>query len=130
MSAFVLCARNVNADGSFGDDPGPSLYPSVPDGQSPNQSMAMDQASWAKAVLAASTHPDGGGDIVFFVHGYNNSQDDVLTRHGLLTDGLARHEFVGVVVSFDWPCGNIALGYLSDRSKARQTAMTLVDGGI
>src|SRR5258707_9114882 len=125
MSEFVLCARSANADGSFGAEVGSSsLYLIVPDGQQSNSSMQTDGDAWARNVQAAATRPDGTGDILVYIHGYNNSQTTVMARHRLLRDGVTRHGFAGTVVSFDWPCGDSSLAYLADRAKARQTALT------
>lgn len=70
------------------------------------------------------------GDIVVYVHGYNNSQETMLARHRRIRQGLESHGFEGVVVSFDWPSADSALNYLEDRTDAKQTALRLVDEGI
>ena len=55
------------------------------------------------------------GDIVFYVHGYNNSQKTVLERQRKLQRGLESNGFAAVVVSFDWPSADNVLNYLEDR---------------
>ncbi len=134
MSEFVLCARNVNDDGTFGDDTGDSVYLVVPDGAEPKVSMKEDDPKvWGQKVIDAARQPDGSGDILVFIHGYNNPQLTVLERHVMVRDAIRsarEHPFRGVVVSFDWPCSNSALAYLPDRVKAKETALTLVTGGI
>ena len=70
------------------------------------------------------------GDILVFVHGYNNSQDTVMQRHDRLAADLGDAGFKGVVLSFDWPSEAMAIHYLEDRHDAKLTAMQLVRGGI
>lgn len=91
------------------------------------------------AGLGGTTQPPGTdgeiaggarGDILFIVHGYNNSVADVLERHRRLADDLRSLGYKGAVVSFDWPSSNCALVYLNDRHKAQETSMALVDSGI
>jgi esterase/lipase superfamily enzyme len=65
-----------------------------------------------------------------YVHGYNNSQTTMLSRHRKIRKGLEAHGFGGVVVSFDWPSADNALNYLEDRTDAKKTALRLVDEGI
>lgn len=71
-----------------------------------------------------------GGDVLIFVHGFNNSMSAVMARHDLLQTRLKKAGFDGVIISFDWPAADSALNYLEDRSDARATAKHLVDGGI
>jgi esterase/lipase superfamily enzyme len=66
------------------------------------------------------------GDLLVFVHGYNNDQNIVMERHRRLRKDLQERGFKGAVVSFDWPSANSALNYLEDRSDAKQTALQLV----
>ena len=73
----------------------------------------------------ASTGEDCG-DILVFVHGYNNDQEIVLRRHKQIKKDLAELGYRGAVVSFDWPSDDRALNYLEDRSDANQTALKLV----
>src|SRR5262249_21433671 len=70
------------------------------------------------------------GDILFFVHGYNNSVDDVDKRHKLIQSALTQNGFPCCVISFDWPSGTTALGYLQDRDHAKITSIRLVSAGI
>ena len=62
------------------------------------------------------------GDVLAFIHGYNNSMADVLTRHRILKRDLSVHGFLGTVISFDWPCYDTALAYVPDREEAKPTA--------
>src|SRR5690242_3856347 len=109
MVDYVMSVRNVQ-DGQFVAEVGPARFLAVPDGAGPDPSQAMAAADWYKAVQAAGEWKNAlgepRGDILFVVHGYNNSEDDVMQRHRLMKDGLAALAFKGVVVSFDWPSGN------------------------
>jgi transposase/pimeloyl-ACP methyl ester carboxylesterase len=66
------------------------------------------------------------GDVLVFIHGYNNSMAEVLTRHRILKRDLPTHGFAGTVISFDWPCYATALAYVADREEAKLTAFGLV----
>jgi esterase/lipase superfamily enzyme len=70
------------------------------------------------------------GDILFFVHGFNNSVGDVDARHKLIQAGLTPATFPCMVISFDWASGQDPLAYLDDRDHARMTAIRLVNAGI
>lgn len=88
---------------------------------------------WATRVLADARKgvPKGQpGNILVFVHGYNNSQRIVIERHRRLHDDLRADGFAGVVVSFDWPSGDKGLFYLEDLVDANNSAYQLVGDGI
>jgi esterase/lipase superfamily enzyme len=70
------------------------------------------------------------GDILVFVHGYNNDLATVIWRHRQLERDLAKAGYRGAVVSFDWPSNDVALNYLEDRSDARKTSAHLVEDCI
>jgi len=132
--AFVMSVREYE-DGKFISEPGISRFLFVPRGAkgiSPKHAIAPDE--WFRRLREASVWRDDGqhkrGDILFFVHGYNNSQDEVLRRHRRLATDLAVVGFKGVVASFDWPSGDQALNYLEDRHDAKKTAMQLVTDGV
>ena len=146
-SNFVICVRNVQKkrDGSveFGTEPGKTLYLEVPDGEDPHPvSHKKERTAWLKSVLTCASpdphpptkkNPLSGyttGDILVFVHGYNNSPREIMYRHNLLQKRLWKHRFQGVIVSFDWPCAESALNYWEDRKDAEETARLLADDGI
>ncbi len=64
--------------------------------------------------------------MLVFIHGYNNTIPDILARHQILKQDLPAHGFDGALVSFDWPCDDVALAYLADRQRAKETAFQLV----
>jgi hypothetical protein len=134
---YLICTRNKKAQ-RFGSEPGPTRFLKVPaQATQPLPKHAMNRkVLWVDEVLS---HSKGGanpedplpaGDILFFVHGYNNSPKVVLERQRLLSKDLKGQGFDGVVVGFDWPSGSSALNYLEDRSDARRTALQLVNDGI
>lgn len=134
MPDFVMSARTVKG-GGFGDEPDRTRYLSVPQGKTPRPAHAMKQREWADAVVAAATsdvNTDGvrSGDILLFVHGFNNQPKIVIERHRSLRQDLETLGFTGAVVSFDWPAGDLALAYVEDRHDAVTSALQLVTDGI
>ncbi len=132
MPDYVICARNTKGK-KFGNEPAPSTYLFVPDGALPSTDHAVSRTRWATRVLAEARKdvPRGGmGNILVFVHGYNNSQSIVMERHRRLRDDLAAGGFQGVVISFDWPSDDKGLFYLEDLADANESAIQLVADGI
>lgn len=139
-SNLVICVRNISSGNSskFTAEPGPTRYLEVPDGQAPSPNHELSRCDWVKKLRKrAIREPDSGdiedtsaGDILVFVHGYNNSIGDIMDRHDLLQRNLRCQQFAGAIVSFDWPSAASAVNYLEDRSDARATADRLVEDGI
>ena len=138
MTDLVVCARKVRRAGGgkparFEPEPGPTKYLFVPPGQSPAPDHQVPGARWfGEAMGRAMARSDGGksGDILVFVHGYNNSFDDVMKRHRQLEKDLGAVGYRGIVVTFGWPSDTSAINYLEDRSDARAVALQLVTGVI
>jgi len=136
MTDHVICVRNVKKD-RFGNEPGATYFLDIPASSQkmlPRHKTAKKKA-WFKRVLREAvigTDADGTefGDILVFIHGYNNDQKIVLKRHRLLKKTLRGEGYKGVVVSFDWPSADSALNYLEDRTDAKTTAIKLVDDCI
>lgn len=133
---FVMCARAVR-DGRFISEPGPSLFLSVPQGGTPSPAHKKETEEWIKELMIASSWGKDSrgtgydrGDLLIFIHGYNNSQQEVMKRHALLKSGLSSVGFKGEILSFDWPSADSAINYLEDRHDAKQSAMQLVSDGI
>jgi Alpha/beta hydrolase of unknown function (DUF900) len=131
---YWISLRKISR-GTFVDDidPGSAHYLRVPDGEVPQPRHQISQAQWVREIVAgfpqdASNQPTG--DILFFVHGYNNSIEDVDQRHELIQAAMSRNNFACRAISFDWPSGTTALGYLQDRDHARITAIRLVSAGV
>ena len=136
MGDYVICVRNVEK-GKFGSEPGATYFLEVPASKKTMDvgHKVAKRTDWFKAVMKNSvvgTDDDGNelGDILVFIHGYNNSQATVLKRHRQIKKSLKKEGFKGEVVSFDWPSADRTLNYLEDRSDAKQTAIKLVDDCI
>jgi esterase/lipase superfamily enzyme len=136
MGEYVISVRNVTK-GEFGSEPGPTRFLVVPANKN---DTALDQqvarSKWVDAVLQEAQSRNSEttgrplGDILVFVHGYNNSPPAVLKRHRLLKKDMKAQGYKGAVVSFDWPSASMAINYLEDRSDAKKTAIRLVDDCI
>lgn len=132
---YFICARNIVGN-SFGSEPGELKYLKIKkNATEATPDDIIDSAVWIKEVAAlASANTDArlgdAGDILIFVHGYNNTPGEVLDRHKLLETTLAAEKFKGVVCSFDWPSDNSILNYWEDRTDAYNTASNLISGGI
>ena len=146
-SNLVLCVRNVVSSGNgkeFGAEPGASRFLDVPDGEKPHpERHKVSRTAFRDEVLKRAstgtverkTAPNRReafttGDVLVFVHGYNNRIDDIMERHDLLQKGLREVGYEGAIVSFDWPSDDSTLNYLEDRRDAKTTAFRLVDDGI
>lgn len=137
MSDYVICVRNIEKN-KFGTEPGETRFLEIP-GQVKTMKTSQvteKKKDWFKKVMAEAVvekNPETGqdrGDILVFIHGYNNDQKIVLKRHRALKKSLSQAGYEGTVVSFDWPSANSALNYLEDRSDAKKTAIKLVDDCI
>jgi esterase/lipase superfamily enzyme len=133
---YVMCARAVDKD-RFVAEPGPTLFLQVPETELPSPKHAVKKRdAWVKRLRKESTWGKDSrtnvdrGDMLIFVHGYNNSQNIVMKRHRQLRADLVRAGWRGCVVSFDWPSADMTLNYLEDRHDAKQTALQLVTDGI
>lgn len=66
--------------------------------------------------------------ITLFIHGYNNSWKDAVTRYDLLRSNLfLGDKGIGVPILFTWPSAGSVAGYLSDREDARASAPQVAD---
>jgi esterase/lipase superfamily enzyme len=130
---YVMSVRAVRS-GRFIADIGPTRFLMVPQGEDPVPGDAVAAGGWYKAVrtqaLWQNAQDEERGDILFIVHGYNLSESEVIQRHRQLSRDLRALGFLGVVVSFDWPCDDKALAYLDDRHRAKASALELVSSGI
>ena len=127
---YVICVRKVRND-AFEAEPGPTMYLKVPRGQNPRPGDKIGPRDWFDEVQdradgMANNRIDPAGDVVVFIHGYNNDQDIVMKRHRQLQSDLSAEGFRGLVVSFDWPSADSTVNYLEDRWDASETAIRLV----
>ncbi|HST27594.1 MAG TPA: alpha/beta hydrolase [Rudaea sp.] len=134
MSVDYVFSVRASSANAFVAKVGPSRFLEVPENAMPAPDQALASTTWCKHVLDAAAWQNAQGqprgDILFIVHGYNNSEQDVMQRHRIMKSGLAALGFKGVVVSFDWPSDDQALAYLADRHRAKETALKLVSDGI
>ncbi|MBU5637383.1 alpha/beta hydrolase [Geomonas sp. Red69] len=133
---YLICARKVK-NGEFVGEPGRISYIEVvPDAKSYGPSDVIKESIWFDRVsnLAdgdpnpTSTSPKG--DVLIFVHGYNNTIETVLWRQRQLQNDLEAEGWKGIIVGFDWPSEDSTLNYLEDRSDAAEVAVSLVTNGI
>lgn len=131
---YIFTVRSASGDG-FSDEPGASYFLQVPGtARSLKPSQQIKKTDWINAVIDLSkkgSHTGvAEGDIVIYIHGFNNSTGSVLRRLRLLKKGLKAQGFDGAVIAFDWPSADKALNYLEDRLDAKQSAFRLVTEGI
>ncbi len=133
---FCITVREQSGNG-FGDTPGRASFLAVPpDATDFVAGQAVAPAAWVRSVQLqlGQGQRDATGvvrrDLLIFIHGYDNLPPIILQRHRRLQADLAAAGYHGGIVSFDWPSGNVALAYLEDRQKAKQTAFALVQDCI
>src|SRR5262245_48245990 len=137
QSMFIICARDVDKKGRFAEEPGPTTYLRVPlDARSYDTShVVKNKKTWRLAVAAAADGvqddiTDTTGDVLVFVHGYNNDMNAITWRTRTLQTTLAAQGWRGQVIAFDWPSDNSTLNYLEDRHDAAAVATQMVNDGI
>jgi len=131
---FVISARDVRK-GAFRAEPGRLRYLRVPASALPEPAHEVPVKAWFQEVRdLADGMPDStvseGGQVLIFVHGYNNDAQVIRQRQQRLAEDLGTEQWRGVVVSFDWPSANSTLNYLEDRHDAAAVAGLLVQGGV
>ncbi len=135
MADYIVCVRNIEKE-EFGNEPGTTHFLKIPANKKEiSTAHKIKKSKWIETVRKNSVvkiNTDGHkcGDILVFIHGYNNSQSTMLERHRQIKNALEILKFKGEVVSFDWPSADKALNYLEDRSDAKKTAIKLVDDCI
>ncbi len=137
---YLITVRGIRSN-AFTDDIGILRYLRVPtnvDVPTPDMATqgAGDLTRWVTEVRnLADNNPNPhsisvAGDVLIFIHGYNNSLDIIMKRQRQLAKDLRAENWSGVVIGFDWPSGNDTLAYLEDRSKAADVAIELVRKGV
>ena len=137
--ALFVTVRGVEG-GKFQNEPGETLFLAVPpDAKEPSPRHRIKGKTKDWVDLAIEQGETGAkdantgrkkGDLLVFVHGFNNSPKEVLERHRRLAGMLATAQYKGGLVSFDWPSAQSALNYYEDRSDAKETARLLVSDCI
>lgn len=133
---YMLCARATKG-GNFIPEPGPSRYLKVPKGILPKPEHAIARTQWVKELRESATwgkdtrrNDHARGDLLVFVHGYNNDLKIIHARHEQLERDLKAVGFKGAVLTYCWPSDDKAINYLEDRHDAKRSAMQLVSDGI
>jgi len=133
---YSICVRGIK-NGQFNFEPGKARYLKVPRkaGVIPTPQHEINVSTWVQEVRdqadgMADNRVSDGGDVLLFVHGYNNTLETITTRQRYLAEDLSAEGFKGLVISFDWPCADSTLNYLEDRWDASEIAADLVTKGI
>jgi esterase/lipase superfamily enzyme len=133
---YLITTRRL-AGSVFEAEPGPVRYIKVPDNvASYDASHVISPAQWTAEVQGLADGDENPnsisptGDVLVFVHGYNNDISSVLMRMRQLRGDLRAEAWHGAVISFDWPSNNQLLNYLEDRADAARVAIQLVDSCI
>lgn len=132
---YLFCVRNNLKGEQFGNKPGPLRFLRVPRADKvakpgpPHETE--DKKTWIDEVVARAKTGENPntqkpvGDVLVFIHGYNNSQEIVLARQRKLEATLKKAGYKGAVIGFDWPSADSAFNYLEDRDDARESALHL-----
>lgn len=134
---YLITTREIDRRGRFGTEPGETHFIRVPFGQKsydPSH-VIKDPTRWRRLVCAAADGEEDEitgtkGDVLVFVHGYNNDIETVLWRTEMLETSLREQGWRGAVVAFDWPSANSTLNYLEDRSDAAAVSDRMVKDAI
>jgi len=134
---YIFTARRRVGE-KFTDEPGPVRFLKVPASvqsydarhviSSPN-----DWAAEVQGLADGDENPNSigpKGDVLIFVHGYNNDIPIILDRMRQLRADMVAEGWHGEIVAFDWPSNNQTLNYWEDRSDGAGVAAELVAKGI
>lgn len=93
---------------------------------------AVPVANWVNEIIDYLQTPGNAPtqEILFFVHGFNVSQDAAADSHQRYSESLKSAGWDGLLISFDWPSAGLTFAYLPDREQARITASRLISGGV
>lgn len=135
-NTFLISTRSLDSAGSFTNEPGDTTFLRVPpDKKSYSKTEIIAQDRWKKSVISAADGEEDEitgttGEILFFVHGYNNDIETVLWRTRTLQRTLNEQDWKGLVIGFDWPSANSTLNYLEDRSDASAVSQRLIEDAL
>jgi esterase/lipase superfamily enzyme len=125
MSDYIICTQNIKK-GKFCNEPGCATYLKVPvDAPVFTPAHKVNFKDFYTDIINEAKE-----DIIVFIHGYNNEDNDVLLRHRELRKGFEKTGFKGDFITFAWPSDNKTLLYLEDRHDAKVTAIELVNSCI
>ncbi len=133
---YLICARK-RAGTAFIAEPGPLQFIKVASGAATyTPAEVIPPKQWAAEVQGLADGDENpnsispSGDVLIFVHGFNNDIASVIARTGELRTTLKSQGWHGTVVAFDWPSGNNVLNYVEDRMDATGVAGQLVGSGL
>lgn len=137
---YLISARAVKKN-AFIAEPGPVKYLRVPPTEPiplPTHAATtrVEREKWVNEVRTqADSNPNTRsvspcGDVLVFVHGYNNDLQVIMQRQRQLAKDLRAEGWKGLVIGFDWPSNDSTLNYLEDRRDASTVAVELVRGGV
>ena len=90
---------------------------------------AFVEATLRPAIRASTPPPGQPRQVVFFIHGYNNTFDDAVRKTAQLAGDLdlltCRGETRGVAIAYSWPAQGTVLSYLADEENAEWTQQRL-----
>jgi esterase/lipase superfamily enzyme len=130
---YYISIRSVE-DGKFANDRrlGETRYLAVPENEAPIPEHKIHKSQWSKLILDTPTVSGERvtGNILFVVHGRNNSIEEIDARHEFIRAGLVENHFQCEVVSFDWPAGTLSVASLLDRDEPKIAAFRLVKAAV
>lgn len=135
-NTFLICVRDLAENNEFIAEPGETHFLRVPMSDTTfNGTHSIAKKRWSKMVIAAADGVEDEitgttGEILLFVHGYNNDHASILWRTRALQESLSAQGWKGLVVGLDWPSDNSTLNYLEDRSDAAKVAYRIVDEAL
>lgn len=125
MNDYIICTQNIKKN-TFENKPGKTTYLKVP----ATTNIFLPKHNVSLSEFFGDIINQKNEDIIIFIHGYNNEDDDVLDRHRTLKKGFEKAGFKGDIITFAWPSNNNPLLYLDDRHDAKITAFELVNSCI
>lgn len=137
---YLISTRRIRTKtNEFDAEPGVISYLKVPaaapvptpDHRLSNQQARQQWLDEVRHLADGDCNPNSvspAGDVLVFIHGYNNDLDIVMRRQRQLSQDLRAEGWRGVVIGFDWPSDDSTLNYLEDRLDASKTAIELVRG--
>ncbi len=128
---YVLTMRNTSrGDDRFEGSSARTRFLVVPEtAKEPRPIHEMGRKAWFEEMrdgFEISADGTRTGHLLAYVHGYNNSPQNVLARHRLLRRTLAKAGWSGTILSFDWPSEGTTIQYLEDRREVRSVSERLV----
>ncbi len=135
-NTYIICTRELNSNGEFLPEPGKTTFLKVPENlKKYTAKEIIPESKWKNLIISSADGVEdeitgSTGNILFFVHGYNNDIETVLWRTRELQETLISQGWKGLVVGFDWPSNNSTLNYLEDRYDASLVAHRLVNDAL